>query len=179
MPLASRVGSPASSGFGFLAALLMLATLCLPAQATEPDTFSKVVSYQYLDSLDEPGSSTQAISKVVSYQYLDSLDESGTNTPVMSKVVSYQYLDSLDEPGSNTQVMSPVVSYQYYDWLGDDVLASLTSAPVSFDYRGSAPLPSLKLTQITISGPASLDPGVTGVYFATGHFVDGTKADIT
>ena len=51
-----------------LAALLFLVAFS-PARATEPDTFSPVVSYQYLETLAEPG--TPIFSPVVSYQYFD------------------------------------------------------------------------------------------------------------
>ena len=85
-----------------------------PARATDPDTFSPVVSYQYLDSLSEPG----------------------TPTTITSPVVSYQYLDSLAEPGNPTTITSPVVSYQYFDWPGDENLAFTNSPHVSYYFSG-------------------------------------------
>ncbi len=57
------------------------------AHATDPDTFSPVVSYQYLDSLDEPGSQTTVTSPVVSYQYFDWPGDENltfTNSPSVS-----------------------------------------------------------------------------------------------
>lgn len=55
-------------------AALLLAWACGGrVLAVEPDTFSKVVSFQYENSLDEPGTTIQ--SKVVSFQYFDSLGD--------------------------------------------------------------------------------------------------------
>ena len=89
-----------------------------PARATDPDTFSPVVSYQYLDSLAEPG----------------------TPTTITSPVVSYQYLDSLAEPGTSTTITSPVVSYQYFDWPGDENLTFQNSPRVSYYFYSIAPV---------------------------------------
>ncbi len=51
-----------------LAAFLLFVAFS-PSRATEPDTFSPVVSYQYLDTHAEPG--TTITSPIVSYQYFD------------------------------------------------------------------------------------------------------------
>jgi hypothetical protein len=77
------------------AAILLIAALSVmwmsaSARAADPDTFSPVVSYQYQDSLDEPGSQTTIMSPVVSYQYFDwPGDENVTFTN--SPNVSYYY----------------------------------------------------------------------------------------
>ena len=54
---------------GILFTILVLLAIFCDCRATEPDTFSPVVSYQYLDTLAEPG--TTIASPVVSYQYFD------------------------------------------------------------------------------------------------------------
>jgi hypothetical protein len=73
---------------------------------------------------------TNVMSPVVSYQYLNALDEPGTTTA--SPMVSYQFPNSLSEAG--TPVISPIVSYQYFEWPGDDVLQLLSSPKVSYFY---------------------------------------------
>lgn len=53
-----------------------------------------------------------AYSKPVSFQYLNSLDDSPATSPIVSKVVSYQYFDW---PGDENLMFqySPPVSYRY------------------------------------------------------------------
>lgn len=61
-------------------------------RAAAPDTFSPVVSYQYLDSLSAPGTQTPLSSPVVSYQYFDRpSDENLTfqNSPAVSYLFQY------------------------------------------------------------------------------------------
>lgn len=55
------------------AALLLAWACCGRMLATEPDAFSKIVSFQYESSLEEVGTTIQ--SKVVSFQYFDKLDD--------------------------------------------------------------------------------------------------------
>ena len=54
-----------------LAALLLLLLAARTAVATAPDTFSPVVSYQFLESLDSSPATSPIVSPVVSYQYFD------------------------------------------------------------------------------------------------------------
>lgn len=82
---------------------------------------------------------TNAFSPIVSYQYFDSLDEPGASNTVMSAVVSYQYQDSLSEPGAETTLISPIVSYQYYDWPGDENVLLQSSPKVSYFYGVALP----------------------------------------
>ena len=55
-----------------------------------------------------------AYSKPVSFQYLNSLDDSPTTSPIVSKVVSYQYFDWLGDENLTFQ-NSPPVSFYYYN----------------------------------------------------------------
>ena len=82
---------------------------------------------------------TNAISPIVSYQYFDSLDEPGASNTVMSAVVSYQYEDALNAPGAETTIISPIVSYQYYDWPGDENVILQSSPKVSYFYGVALP----------------------------------------
>jgi len=56
---------------GWAAALLLAFARAQPAAATEPDTFSPIVSYQFQESLATPDTPTTITSPVVSYQYFD------------------------------------------------------------------------------------------------------------
>jgi len=58
-----------------LAALLLLLLAARTAVATAPDTFSPVVSYQFLESLDSSPATSPIVSPVVSYQYFDWLGD--------------------------------------------------------------------------------------------------------
>lgn len=72
-------------------AALLLAWACGDhVLAVEPDTFSKVVSFQYESSLDEPGTTIQ--SKVVSFQYFDSLGDANV-TYATSPTASFFFPD--------------------------------------------------------------------------------------
>src|SRR5437773_1398470 len=99
-------------------ALLVIASFVSKANADDPDTFSLVLAYQYLDSLDEE-----------------------TNSPVFSSIVAYQFLDSLDEPGTSLAILSPVLSYQYLDWPGDANLQLQNSPTISYFYNIARPGP--------------------------------------
>jgi hypothetical protein len=59
------------AAFKRLLGVMLLALATEHTAAVEADTFSKVVSYQFQDSLAEPGVQTPIISPVVSYQYFD------------------------------------------------------------------------------------------------------------
>lgn len=72
-------------------AALLLAWACGGrAYAVEPDTFSKVVSFQYESSLAEPN--TPIFSRVVSFQYFDSLGDENV-TYATSHTASFFYPD--------------------------------------------------------------------------------------
>ena len=83
------------------------------AHATEPDTFSPIVSYQYQESLADSG------------------------ITITSPVVSFQYQESLAD--SETTITSPVVSYQFYEWPGDENLTFQNSPAVSYYYSNGSP----------------------------------------
>ena len=59
------------AAFKRLLGVLLLALSPGHVTAVEADTFSKVVSYQFQDSLADPEAQTPIISRVVSYQYFD------------------------------------------------------------------------------------------------------------
>ncbi len=115
---------------------------------------------------------TNAFSSVVSYQYFDSLDEPGVSNTVISAVVSYQYQDSLNAPGTETTVLSPIVSYQYYDWPGDENVILQSSPKVSYLWLS-------EVTRLTISGAAYVNFPHDYAYTATAHFPDGRQEDVT
>jgi pimeloyl-ACP methyl ester carboxylesterase len=137
----------------FLAALLLLAVFS-SARATDPDTFSPVVSYQYLDTLAE------------------------ADTTITSPVVSYQYFDW---PGDENVTFknSPNVSYFYDDRV---VLPTPTGLAVSGQglelsitwlWTGSAGnAASVQITVRTASGqlvtgyPVTIGAGLKGVALA-------------
>ncbi len=106
-------------------ALLIPALLLLTARtavAVAPDTFSPVVSYQFLDSLDD--------------------------SPATSPIVSYQFLDSLDDSPATSPIVSPVVSYQYYDWIGDANVTFQYSPNVSYRFNGAPQILTQPLAQV-------------------------------
>jgi len=71
----------------WLIALLLL--LRVHSFATDPDTFSPVVSYQYLDSLAAPDAPTTITSPVVSYQYFDWIGDENVTFQYSSNVSYY------------------------------------------------------------------------------------------
>jgi len=78
-------------------ALLLAGSGCV--WAVEPDTFSKVVSFQYESTLEEPG--TPIFSRVVSFQYFDTLgDENVTYATTPS--ASFFYPDGVSLYTSGT-----------------------------------------------------------------------------
>jgi|GEM_PF-1771143 len=104
-------------------ATLLLAWVCGGhVFAVEPDTFSKVVSFQYESSLDEPGTTIQ--SKVVSFQYFDKLDDADL-TFATSANVSFRY-----DGGEPVIVNGPV----------DHVVPAGTNLTLSVAATGDAPL---------------------------------------
>ena len=72
------------------AALAFFAVLVMPTRATEPDTFSPVVSYQFYDSLDDSPATSPIVSPVVSYQYYDWIGDENV-TFQNSASVSYYF----------------------------------------------------------------------------------------
>lgn len=71
------------------------------------------------------------MSPIVSYQYLNAVDEQGTT--LASPIVSFQFLSSLGEAA--TTVFSRIVGYQYLDWAGNDALQLESSDQVSYYYQ--------------------------------------------
>jgi hypothetical protein len=117
-------------------------------QATEPvpDTFSKVVSFQYQDSLQNDGLPVQ--SRMVSFQYQDSLDERGL--AVHSRPVSFLYMEALEDAATGISlniVSSPQVSFSYGQSPG-----SVLPAPVALSPgRSAAPGPVFQTLTPTLS----------------------------
>jgi hypothetical protein len=70
------------------AALLLVWTCSGYVRAVEPETFSKVVSFQYESSLEEPGTTIQ--SQVVSFQYFDKLDDADLTFATSAAVSFYR-----------------------------------------------------------------------------------------
>lgn len=92
-----------------------------------------------------------AYSKPVSFQYQNSLDDSPETSPIVSKVVSFQYLNSLDDSPATSPIVSKVVSYQYFDWPGDENVTFQYSPPVSYRYSGPPQIvtqPASKVLQV-------------------------------
>lgn len=110
------------------AAALLLAWACGGrAFAVEPDTFSKVVSFQYESSLAEPGTTIQ--SKVVSFQYFDKLDDADL-TFATSAAVSFRY------DGGQPLIVNGPTSQSVK--AGDALTLSVTAtgdAPLSYQWR--------------------------------------------
>ena len=79
---------------------------------------------------------TNAMSPVVSFQYLNGFDQPGST--LASPIVSYQFQNTLSR--SEMANSSPIVSYQYLDWAGFDVLGLIGSPRVSYFYHGGDPL---------------------------------------
>ena len=70
--------------------VFLFLNLAIATGATNADTFSSVVSYQYQNALNEPGSQTTITSPIVSYQYFDWPGDENL-TFQNSLPVSYQY----------------------------------------------------------------------------------------
>ena len=102
--------------------------MCAMLHATNPDTFSQMVSFQYDDALDEIG------------------------TIIQSNVVSFQYDDALDE--LNTTIQSKAVSFQYFETIGDQYLSFATTQPVSYFYKDGVSLAFVG--RVTTNGGASV-----------------------
>lgn len=112
--------------------------------AVEPDTFSKVVSFQYESSLDEPGTTIQ--SKVVSFQYFDKLDDADL-TFATSASVSFRY------DGGEPVIVNGPTSQSVK--VGDALTLSVAAtgdAPLSYQWRLNGTLISSENTA-TISRP--------------------------
>jgi Immunoglobulin I-set domain/Lipase len=132
-------------------------------RATEPDTFSQVVSYHYLDTLAEPG------------------------TPLTSPVVSYQYYDWPGDENLTFQT-SPNVSY-YFDGAPQiltqplaQVLRTGQTATFSVNADGSLPLSyQWRLNGVNLTGGTGptiaiddLEPGDSGSYSVAVQNAHGT-----
>ena len=75
------------------AAALLFAWACISsARATDPDTFSQVVSFQYEDALDEPSTTIQ--SSVVSFQYFETIGDQYLSFAT-TQPVSFFYKDGV------------------------------------------------------------------------------------
>jgi hypothetical protein len=158
----------------FPAILLLAAPFC-PAQTSAPDTYSPVVSYQYQDSLDEPGTSTTVSSLVVSYQFQESLDEPGTVLTVGSPVVSYQYFEYAT--GEVSLINSANVSLFFNDF--PQILtppasqAVLVGASANFTVAASgAPAPNYQWQ-------VSMDGGITWINVGGSGYAGATTATLT
>jgi hypothetical protein len=106
------------AAFCSLAGILWMAGAQCRAQATDADTFSPVISYQFQDSIFAPDSPIALTSPGVSYHFLDSLSETDGDTPISS----------------------PVVGYRYFDYPGDENLTFANSANVSYYFSGGVSL---------------------------------------
>lgn len=135
--------------------LLWLLSALHTSFADDPDTFSPVVSYQYLDSLDESGTQTTISSPVVSYQYFDWPGDENvtfTNTPN----VSYYFNGA---PRIFTQPVSQILK------VGGTTTFSVTAdgtQPLTYQWR----INGVNLSGVTgasISLP-NVQPNDSGVY---------------
>jgi pimeloyl-ACP methyl ester carboxylesterase len=123
----------------------------LALSAAEPDAFSPVVSYQYLDSLDEPGASIEAFSPVISYQYFDwPGDDVVQFTPSLS--ISYFFNVSL-QPNDVT-----LHGHVYYS-----SGAPLPGATISIGVLNNV----ITTTTSDLDGGYSLPPLPAGIYLLT------------
>ncbi len=122
--------------------------------AADADTFSPMVSYQFLDSIDEP-------------------ERGSVGT---SPVISYQFLDAIDEPESGGVIVSPIISYQYFDWLGDENLTFQSSSSVSYFYNLASGQDVALLGHVFDFAGAPL-PGASIQLFQNGQLKATTIAD--
>ena len=139
------------------AALLLFTALATPARATAPDTFSPVVSYQFLDSLDDSPATSPIVSPVVSYQYYDWLGDANV-TFQYTPNVSYRFNGA---PQILTQPLAQVLK------VGQTANFSVSadgSAPMSYQWQfngvnlagGTGPSISVPNLQLAYSGKYSV-----------------------
>ena len=100
-------------------ALTLLLALLPSAHGTEADTFSPVVSYQFLDSLATPDTSTTISSPVVSYQFFDWIGDDNV-TFQNSAEVSYFFDDRFTTPvpGGFSVAGSGLELFLNWNWTG-------------------------------------------------------------
>jgi pimeloyl-ACP methyl ester carboxylesterase len=117
--------------------MALASVLTLSADDVITNPVSRAVSYQYLNSFDEPG--VTVASPIASYQYLNDLSEPGV--PIISRIVSYRYFDS-PLHGSLPLHDSLLVSY-YYQFLGAPPLIIIPTnrTPITPEITPSVVLP--------------------------------------
>jgi hypothetical protein len=137
--------------------LMLLAPMIGSSLAADPDTFSPVVSYQYLDSLSGPGTEYSMFSRVVSYQYIDwpgNENLAFTNSPN----VSYYFNGP---PQIVTQPASQLLR------AGATATLSVVAdgmSPLSYQWRfNGQPLPDTAGATIALDDLQSRDSGVYSV----------------
>ncbi len=125
-----------------------------PARATDPDTFSPVVSYQYLDSLAEPGTPTTITSPVVSYQYFDWPGDENLAFQYSPRVSYYFYS------------IAPVITQQPQNqWAKVGTNATLSvqaggAAPLSYQWRrNGVNLPNTNSAALALNNVQSAQAG--------------------
>jgi hypothetical protein len=123
--------------------------------AADTDAFSPVVSYQFFDSLDNPGSGTEIISPVVSYQFFDWLGDENVDF-ASSPPVSYYFNGP---PRIVTQPASQLAR------VGSNVTLSVAAdatQPLSYQWRlNGQPLADTKGAAIALD---SVQTGNSGLY---------------
>ncbi len=159
-PKRTREGACAPR-ISLLAALLLFCFCCSASQAVEANTFSPVVSYQYLDTLAEPG--TTITSPVVSYQYFDWPGDKNlafTNSPN----VSYYFNGA---PQIFTQPLGKAVM------VGQTVMLSVVaegSSPLSYRWRlNGVALPNTNAASMQVSNAQNANSGSYSVVVQNLH----------
>jgi pimeloyl-ACP methyl ester carboxylesterase len=134
----------------FLSRTLLLALACSSLSAQEPvaDTFSKPVSFQYQDSLEERG--LAAYSRPVSFLYMEALEDAATGVSLAT-------------------VSSPIVSFSYGIAEGPTIAAPVALSP------GTAPSPGPVIQTLT---PTLLWRAVSGAAGYGVQVVNVTTNDV-
>jgi hypothetical protein len=143
------------------AALLLVWACGGYVRAVEPDTFSKVVSFQYEDSLDEPGTTIQ--SQVVSFQYFDKLDDADLTFATSAAVSFYR-------SGGEPVILSGPTSQSVK--VGDALTLSVTAtgdAPLSYQWcLNGAIISSANTATLTRPHAQMTDAGTYSVTVSNG-----------
>lgn len=107
----------------FLGAVSLFIFFVVDAVASDPNTFSRVVSYQFYDAVDAD-TNEPVISPIISYQYFDWPGDSNL-TFQTSPTVSYLFIDSSAFTGSPVIYTQPLSqSVIANDWVALDVIAA-------------------------------------------------------
>ena len=157
--------------------LLAILLLCRPgsAAATEADTFSPVVSYQYHNALDDSPATSPIVSPVVSYQYFEWPGDENAAVTSSANVSYYFYTNA------------PVITQQPQDqWpkIGANVTLSVQAggaAPLAYHwYWNSVSLPNTNSPAIWLNNVQSTDAGFYSVVVSNAYDqVTSTSAKVS